>query len=555
MRQRSLSGWTAISIPHNWNGADTVFNRSSVGWYRKEFRLPRQPRGTAWVARFEGASHFATVYLNGREVGRHAGGYLPFEVDLRGLRKGRNRLVVRLSTLRPKTDLTHWRPARFNGFGTGGWWNFGGLSREVTVRPVGTIDVVRAQALPRLRCARCAARVQVRALVRNRAKTGRNVGLTLRVGRTRVKLVARRVLGRSEREIVGSFVILRPRLWRLRKGGLYSLRVTAIARKARDATYDTSFGVRALRRRADGTVLLNGRRLAARGVSVHEDAPLLGAAWRPAQRRETLNRVRELGATIVRSHYPLHPAMLEAFDRAGILVWDGAPVYQVQNDRLDLASVRRRAVAVNEETVLRDRGHPSVIAYAIANELPDPIGPGHAAFIRSAARRVRKLDPTRLVALDRVARLAAPDDANPVLNELDAIGVNEYYGWYRGAFPPLPPAVTADLGPYLDTLHRLHPKVALFVTEFGAEAARAGPADVKGTEAFQARLLRDHLAIIDTKRYVSGGVVWVLRDFRVHPTWSGGNPIPDPPYNHKGLLRVDGSPKPSFYEVQRSFRR
>ena len=86
-------------------------------------------------------------------------GYFPFELDLNGLRRGRNTLVVKVSTLRGRTDLTHWRPAAFNGFGVGGWWNFGGILREVYVRPIDTIDVEDVRALPRLGCVRCRARV------------------------------------------------------------------------------------------------------------------------------------------------------------------------------------------------------------------------------------------------------------------------------------------------------------------------------------------------------------------------------------------------------------
>ncbi len=555
MRGRSLRGWQAVGIPHNWNGSDTLLNRSSVGWYRRDFTLARRRGTAAWVARFEGASHYATVFLNGRKIGEHAGGYLPFEVDLRGARRGRNRLVVRLSTLRAKTDLTHWRPALSNGFGTGGWWNFGGLSREVTLRPVGAVDVERAQALTGPRCRRCAARVEIRALVRNRSRRARRVRVALRADGRTVNLASRRIGPGRAREVAGTVTIEKPRLWGIGKGELYRLRVSAATGKAPPSVYDTSFGIRSIAKRADGTVLLNGRRLRLRGVNLHEDDPVLGAAWGPQQRKAALRRIRELRANVVRTHYPLHPAMLEAFDRAGILVWEGAPVYQVQNDRMDIARVRRNAVAVNRETVLRDRGHPSLLAYSIANELPDPIGTGQNAFIRETAAAIRKLDTTRLVALDRVARLFAPADGDPVLKVLDAIGVNEYYGWYRGVFPPHPPAVTADLGPYLDGLHRLQPSTALFVTEFGAEGARPGPAEQKGTLAFQAGLLRDHLAIMDKRPYLNGAIVWLLRDFRVHMSWTGGNPLPDPPWNHKGLLGIHGEPKPAFYAVQKAFRR
>ncbi|MCA1696255.1 MAG: hypothetical protein LC749_16905, partial [Actinobacteria bacterium] len=106
-KQRSLQGWSKVGIPHNWNARDVTFNKSSVGWYRKEFIMPKMPKGTPWVVRFEGANHFATVFLNGNKIAEHGGGYLPFEAELKGLKRGRNRLVVRTSTLRSRTDLTH----------------------------------------------------------------------------------------------------------------------------------------------------------------------------------------------------------------------------------------------------------------------------------------------------------------------------------------------------------------------------------------------------------------------------------------------------------------
>jgi beta-glucuronidase len=151
--QRSLSGWTPVKVPSDWNATDTTLNRPSVGWYRKEFRLPRVQKGRhfQWKLRFESVNHRATVWLNGRKLAVHSPGYLPFEVDLKGLRRGRNHLVVKVSTLRGNTDLTHWRAARFNGFGSGGWWNFGGISREVYLRRIEGVDIEDVAASPRLR--------------------------------------------------------------------------------------------------------------------------------------------------------------------------------------------------------------------------------------------------------------------------------------------------------------------------------------------------------------------------------------------------------------------
>lgn len=546
--------WRAVSLPHDWNARETRTNRSGVGVYRRAFTLPRRPRGTRWIVRFEGAGHYTTVFLNGREIARHAGDHTPFEAELKGLRRGANSLRVRVSSKRARSDLTHWRPARYNGHGNGMWWNFGGIHREVSVRPAGNLDIVRAQALPRQDCAGCPARVEVRTLVHN--LTGRvrraRVGLTLE-GR-RVVLPTQAIGPGERREVTGHLTIARPRQWDVRDGQMYRLDVDADEERFAPARYTTYFGVRHLSKTADGALSLNGRPLKLRGVSLHEDSPVVGSAWRAPQRAAALRWIDDLGANVVRAHYPLHPALMEALDRRGVMVWVQAPVNQVQNDQMAKPSVRRRALAANAATVLRDRGHPSVLAFSIANELPVPISREQIEYTRAAAAEVRRLDPGRLVAIDRVARNHAPDDAHPVFGAVDAIGANEYFGWYRGAFPPHPPAGTADLAGYLDRLHRLQPHAALFLTEFGAEANRHGPAARKGTYAFQSGYVTDHLRIAARHPHVSGAMVWNLRDFRVYPGWNGGNPRPRPPYNAKGLIGTDGRAKPAYFQVRSLFR-
>lgn len=553
-RMQGARDWKAVSIPNDWNASERRTNRSGVGWYRRDFALPVRPADTRWIIRFEGAGHQTTVYLNGRAIARHSGDYTPFEADLRGLHGGRNRLEVRISSVRDRGDLTHWRPARFNGRGNGMWWNFAGIHREVSVRPARGLDIVRAQALPRLACATCAATVRVHTLARNVSARAATARVALAADGHTFTLAPQQIPAGGRREIVGEFTIAEPRLWQLGEGRLYRLDVSASETGAPSARYRTWFGVRDLRKLADGQVLLNGKPLHVQGVSAHEDSPVVGSAWRAPQRAALLRRIDDIGANVVRAHYPLHPATMEALDRRGVLVWEQAPVNQVQNDQLRRASVRRRAVRANEEVVLRDRGHPSVLAWSMANELPVPISQGQIDFVNAAAARIRALDPTRLVAIDRVARYGAPDDGHPVFGAVDAIGANEYFGWYRGAFPPRPPATTSDLGSYLATLHRKQPHAALFLTEFGAEANRHGPHTEKGTYAFQSRYLRDQLRAVQTQPYMHGAMVWNLRDFRVYPGWNGGNPKPDPPYNTKGLIGTDGQPKPAYYEVRRIFR-
>ena len=563
--QRSLSGWSAISVPHNWNATDTEFDAQGVGWYRKEFKLPRAPRRHRWrwIVRFESVNNRAIVWLNGRRIGAGGPSFLPFEVDLDGLRKGRNRLVVKVSSRRSRTDLTHWR-----AYGGGGWWNFGGISREVYVRPVDTVDIQDMAVTPRLRCVRCSARVNVHLVVRNLSRKKRRVQLALllrsegKAPPQRIELSPRRIDGESTREINTSFRIRHPRLWQPGRPNLYRLSASASLRGERRSSFLRYVGVRQIKRLRDGRVLLNGHKLQLRGASIHEDDPRTGSALRPDQRSAIIRNLRRLHSSIARSHYPLHPAFLEAFDRYGILVWDEAPVYQLPNTILDQPSVRNAGISVNRRMVLRDRSHPSVLAWSIGNELAFQesehavVGPGFARYVADAAREIRKLDKTRLVALDRHSRIGEAT-YNPAFNTLDALGINEYFGWYRTAPFTRPPSRTDELGPFLDGIHAAHPSTALFITEFGAEATVYGDPKARGTFEFQRDYLRDHLAIHASRPFVNGSMIWILKDFRVVPNWTGGNDPTrsTPPWNNKGLIDENGARKLAFGTVRRIYTR
>ena len=107
---------------------------------------------------------------------------------------------------------------------------------------------------------------------------------------------------------------------------------------------------------------------------------------------------------------------------------------------------------------------------------------------------------------------------------------------------------------YLDRLHQCYPDKAVLVTEFGAEANRAGPVEEKGTYAFQQAWIARHLAIFASKPWLSGASYWALREFVCSPNWAGGNPRPSPPMHQKGLLTYAGQPKPAYADVRQSFR-
>jgi beta-glucuronidase len=561
-----LTGWRAINVPHNWNATDTTENRPSIGWYRKDFTLPRSPKKALhfWKLRFEGNNYRTKVWLNGKELALFTG-YFPFEVLLSNLRRGHNTLVVEVSSLRSNTDLTHWRPAAYNGFGTGGWWNFGGILREVYVRRVDTVDVEHVTALPRLRRARGPARVEVRTTLRNFTKKDRDVSLIVTISGQRFRIEPETVPALGRRELSETFIIKRPRLWGPRAPQLYRMSVSAVTDRQTRGAYRLSFGVRKIETTPGGIIRLNGKRLNLRGASIHEDDAQEGGALSQATRTLLLNRLENLGATITRSHYPLHPAFIEALDRAGIMYWVDAPVYQVPTSNWNRSGVRKLALRAATLTVRNSINNPSILTWSLANE-PAEAGPNLGTYapslvryIRDASEAVRELDDTRLVGLDRQSRVGEPytTDAHQYL---DVLGVNEYFGWYRSVaenLPDQPATTTADLSGYLDALHAANPDLPLVITEFGAEGTRSGPVEQKGTFEFQRKWVMDHLAIHGSKPFVNGSIHWALRDFRVHQTWQGGAPdeYAQPPWHKKSLIEQNNHRKPVFLDVARLLRR
>ena len=468
--QRDLTGWTAVGVPHNWNATDLALEQGVGRLVPQGVHAAAERRARSasqlWKVRFEG-SNYRTHGLAERQGDRRASPATSrSRLDLAGLRKGRNTLVVKVSSLRSRTDLTHWRPAAFNGYGTGGWWNFGGLLREVYVRPVDTVDIEDVHVAPAPARLRGPARVEVRAALRNLSRRGRaRWRSTLRVRGPALdsdQLKPQRLPADASRELARAWTSSSPRLWQPGRPALYSLRVSAATDEGerRCAPTGCSFGVRSSRRRAR-RALLNGRRLNLRGASIHEDDIRTRAARsRQGTRALLVSRLRDLGATVTRSHYPLHPAFLEAFDRAGILYW-------VAGARLPDAQLVLRPPGVRGAAT-RGRAHGAqqpeppvdlrVVARQRAGRQPlrarrDRRRAADATSAR-APPRSRELDDTRLIAIDRQSRIGEPL-SSPAYRYLDVLGVNEYFGWYASVAPTCSarrPRID-ELGPYLDELH------------------------------------------------------------------------------------------------------
>jgi len=548
-RGTSRSGWSPVTVPNAWNVGDhsVASMNGSVGWYRKDFELPDTSAALDWAVRFESVNYRSRVWLNGREVGRNAGAYLPFTLLLDRLdRTGTNRLVVRVDSRRVATDFPPGRESRKTGLPTGGWWNYGGILREVYLQKVDTMAFESAIVNPRLGSTTEPATVVMQSRLRNVGTVRRRATVTGTFGDRTVPLGAKTIRAGRTGSFRGSFSLSNPHLWAPTDPFLYPASIEVRVDGRVVGRWNVHSGVRSVRV-TDGQLTLNGRKLQLRGVGLHEDNATQGFAVDNPWRRWLVDRAKALGASMLRTHYPMHPYIHEMADREGLLIWSEIPVYAHKSSVID--DMTPGALKQLRRNIETNASHPSVLTWSIANELSSKPGPTQGTYIRRAAKLAKALDPTRPVSLAVAGYPGAGCQAR--YGPLEMVGINDYFGWYPG-----PSGTLFDrdrLSPYLDSLRRCYPNDAIMVTEFGAEANREGSVEDKGTYAFQQDFVNYHLSVFQTKPWLSGALYWALNEFRVRPEWEGGNPFPNSPVHQKALMLYDGTLKPAWTDVQRWF--
>ena len=549
--------WQPVAVPHVFNGrADEAGFYGTVGWYRISFAGPITPAGMSWALRFEQVRRVTRAWLNGRPIGSNREPYTPFELPAAGLRPGQaNTLVVRVDNRRARALRE-------------GWWNWGGITRPVSLVPRGPLVLRDPGLLPRRRCGDggCRWSVLVDGWLENASGSDQrpSIAIALRSpdGTLSRGTARRRTLHPGERVRVRFDVAVRgdAQTWSPAEPRLYQATVTTragdrIAQRDRDRV-----GLRTVEV-TDGTLRLNGRPLALRGASIQEDAPGRGPALSDRDIDNTVAELKALGVDVTRAHYPLNERLLDRFDEEGILVWNQAPIYH-RDRQMQTARQRAHELDVLRRTILATRSHPSVITHSTTNE-PTPVPderPPIRTWLLDAARLTRDLDPSRPVSLDV---LSYPGIAKQrTYDAYDMIGINSYYGWYHEAYADYDVdgtsrRSTGDLGalaPYLRAMNEKYPRQALVITEFGAEATEPGPASVRQTYAFQTQYVKRSLEIVDRLGFVNGAIYWTAREFAVKPDWDGGaHPAVRDGIHNKGLIAYDGKVKPAFAAARSAF--
>lgn len=507
-----------LSVPGDWNSQKErlLFYEGTI-WYKRSFVYHKTP-GTRLFVHFGAANYVADVYLNGEKLGRHEGGFTPFNFEVTDkVRERDNFLIVKVDNKRRRDAVPTLNTD---------WWNYGGLTRQVTLveTPPTFIQDYSIQ-LVKGTLDRVGGWVKL-----DGASPGQKI--TVRIPEAGItQTLTSNALG-----LVPLQFEARLQLWSPEKPKLYEVVIESGADRVRDLIGFRSIEVR-------GTeILLNGRPLFLRGICIHEEAPFRGGrAFSQEDAQTLLGWAKELGANFVRlAHYPHNEVMIREADRLGVLVWSEIPVYWtiLWENPATFENARNQLT----EMITRDRNRAAVIIWSMANETP--LGEARLHFLRRLAERARELDSTRLVSaamerhyVDEQTQMI--DD--PLGEYLDVFGCNEYVGWYDG-----PPEKADSL------VWKSKYQKPLIMTEFGAEAPYGlhGPASRRWTEEFQEKVYEHQVRMLKKIPFLRGTSPWLLMDFR-----SPRRPLPGVQdfYNRKGLISDRGEKKKAYYVMKRFY--
>ena len=510
-----------LKVPGDWNTQreSLLFYEGPV-WYESTFDYAKAP-GTRLFLHFGAANYSASVYLNGEELGRHRGGFTPFDFEItRLVREHNNFVIVKVDNTRRADQV----PAlNFD------WWNYGGLTRPVDLVEVPETFIQNAF----IQCEKGSTRRVAGWIQLNGPQLRQKVSVKIPEANL-LKSFQTDANGRAEFSFDVDL-----ELWSPERPKLYQVIFNAETDELRD-----SIGFRSVEVR--GTeILLNDKPVFLRGINLHEEAPVSAArAWSEDDARTLLSWAKEIGCNFVRlAHYPHNEAMLRMADKMGMMVWAEIPVYWVMQWENEQAL--QDAENQLHEMIARDHNRAAVIVYSVANETP--VSEARNVFLKRLIADAHADDPTRLVS----AALQATEHMegghinirvdDPIAAALDVVGINEYIGWY-GHTP-------ADA----DTAEWQALAKPMIMSEFGGDALYGyhGDADTRWTEEYQANLYRHQIAMLKRIPSLAGVAPWVLKDYR-----SPRRLLPryEDYFNHKGLITNAGEKKKAFFVLQEFYR-
>ncbi len=511
-----------LNVPGDWNSqSEKFFYYEGSMWYRRRFDYAPSVASNRLFLYFGAANYQAEVYLNGKKLGSHIGGFTPFEFEVTGrvLPKG-NSLVVRVDNRRHQEAVPTVNTD---------WWNYGGLTRDVRlVETPGTFVRDYSLQLRKGRTDLIDARIQLDG--------------TLPHQHVAVSIPEAGLAAEGDTDEAGAvaFAIPAPKLklWSPEHPQLYAVKVSSATDQVTDRV-----GFRTIEVRGED-ILLNGKPVFLRGVCLHEENPLRGGrSHSPEDARLVLGWAKELNCNFIRlAHYPHNENMARIADEMGIMLWEEIPVYWTIS--WDNPDTLENARAQLKGLIVRDRSRASVIVWSVANETP--ISEPRTRFLKSLVDTARSLDDTRLVSAAMEVRADPADPTHKIVDDpfgayTDILSFNEYVGWYDG----LPAKITS-------IRWSLAYDKPVVISEFGGDALQGfhGDALTRFSEEYQADLYTKTLAMLQGIPQWRGATPWILVDFR-----SPKRPLPhvQDGWNRKGLIGSNGQKKEAFFVLKKFY--
>ena len=499
-----------INVPGDWNTQDDrLFFYEGCVWMKRDFNYTRKS-GHRAILYFGAVNYDAVVYVNGKKVGHHEGGFTPFNFDVTDvLVDGSNFVIVKIDNKRKAESV----PTLIFD-----WWNYGGITRDVTLLDVPNVFIENySLQLLSLEGRRIGFSVKL-----NTAEAGREVRLSI----PELKIKKSIVTDAEGKAVL--FMKAKPQLWSPNNPKLYDVSI------AMDGdTICDKIGFRKIETRGK-QILLNGEPVFLRGISIHEEKAFGGGRANGKDDAQLLlSWAKDLGCNFVRlAHYPHNEWMVREAERMGIMVWSEIPCYWTVawDNPATLENARKQL----RDMIERDINRANVIIWSIANETPH--SNARDIFLTKQAQYAHQLDSTRLISMAMEVTGASNyvNRLNDNMNKyVDVVSFNQYVGWYRDVHDA--PKMKWEI-PY---------DKPVIISEFGGGAKQGyrGAKNQRWTEDFQANLYEENLKMIDKIEGLAGTSPWILKDFR-----SPRRVLPEIQdyYNRKGLVGDNGKRKMAF---------
>ncbi len=506
-----------LAVPGDWNSqnAKLEFYEGTL-WMRQKFNaVPKD--GKRYFLYFGAVNYEAHVYLNGKKIGSHKGGFTPFQFEVTGrLLKGENTVIVKADNTRHQDDIPTVNTD---------WWNYGGITRDVLLAetPDTYIEDYQIQ-LAKGDMGRIEGHVQL-------AGAQRAQDVTISIAELGVRTTVRTdANGRAAVSI--ALPKNKVRYWSPEDPKLYNVTIAGAS-----DTLNDRIGLRTIETRGHD-ILLNGKSVFLRGISLHDENPLIPGRLRgEGDMRMMLQWAKDMNCNYVRlAHYPHSEEMIKLADEMGLLVWAEVPVYWTIS--WEKPEVYANASQQLTDLVVRDKNRASVIIWSIGNETP--VSPVRTQFMGKLADTVRSLDRTRLVGaaleVHRTGDVVTVED--PLAEKIDLASFNQYAGWYWSNNKEM-----------MKFSFKVNYNKPVIVTEFGADALGGyhADSDTKWSEEYQDQLYKNTFKLLDAIPGLRGMTPWVLTDFRSprrpHPYFQDY-------WNRKGLISETGKKKQAFYTLK-----